>query len=225
MRTRVHDLDAARGRSTLTLGADLSKRIALLLLLCAGVGTSCARELPDVNDGDVIFQTSRSSQSVAVQRATHSRFSHMGIVIIRSGRPYVLEASVTVRYTPLRDWIDRGVSHAFVVKRLATALNSAQVASLRATAQGFVGRPYDLTFEWSDARMYCSELVWKIYDRALEVKLGALQRLSDFDLSDAVVKGKLHERYGDHIPLDEPVISPAVIFGSSLLVTSATSGS
>ena len=51
-------------------------------------------------DGDIIFHTSRSSQSAAIQRATHSPYSHVGVVFFRDGKPYVFEAIATVRYTP-----------------------------------------------------------------------------------------------------------------------------
>jgi len=54
-----------------------------------------------VRDGDIVFQTSRSSQSEAIQHATGSAYSHMGLILFRDGRPYVLEAVATVRYTPL----------------------------------------------------------------------------------------------------------------------------
>jgi Permuted papain-like amidase enzyme, YaeF/YiiX, C92 family len=76
----------------------------------------------------------------------------------------------------------------------------------RAVARKFQGKKYDLAFEWSDERMYCSELVWKIYKEALDVEIGSLQRLREFHLEDPVVKGKLRERYGHEIPLEEPVI-------------------
>jgi hypothetical protein len=52
--------------------------------------------VPAVQDGDIIFQTSLSSQSLAIQRATHSKYSHMGQIVLRDGAPYVLEASATV---------------------------------------------------------------------------------------------------------------------------------
>ena len=35
----------------------------------------------------------------------------------------------------------------------------------------------------------------------------------------AELRAKMRERYGDAIPLDEPVISPVAMFQSSLLVT------
>jgi len=45
--------------------------------------------------------------------------------------------------------------------------------------------------------------------------------MRDFNLSDAAVRSKLRERFGDRIPLDEPVISPVAMFRSPLLVTVA----
>jgi hypothetical protein len=56
-----------------------------------------------------------------------------------------------------------------------------------------------------------------MYEEALGLKLGKLQKLREFDLADPVVKAKLRERYGTQVPLDEPVISPAALFASPLL--------
>jgi hypothetical protein len=43
-------------------------------------------------DGDIVFQTSRSSQSLAIQAATHSPYSHMGMVLMRGDKPFVLRS-------------------------------------------------------------------------------------------------------------------------------------
>jgi len=82
-----------------------------------------------------------------------------------------------------------------------------------------MGKNYDLYFEWTNDRIYCSELIWKIYDEVLDLQRGNLQKLSDFYLSHQLVKSKIKERYGDNLPLNEPVISPAQMFESDLLVT------
>lgn len=180
--------------------------------------------LPTLMDGDIIFHTSRSSQSIAVQRATRSRYSHMGLIVHRSGKPYVLEAISTVQFTPFDQWIARGTGRHFVVKRLHNAkamLSPSAQQKIKATASQFVGRPYDLVFNWSDDQIYCSELVWKIYDRSLHVQIGKLERVRDFDLTDPVVQSKMRERYGNKIPLNEPVISPEAMFRSPQLVTVA----
>ena len=175
-----------------------------------------------LRDGDIIFHTSRSAQSVAIQRATHSPYSHVGLIFIRDGKPYVFEAISTVRYTPLAKWTARGADGKFVVKRLKRPPTDAQAAKLRATARAFEGKTYDLYFEWSDQRIYCSELVWKIYQHALGVKVGELQKLREFDLTDPAVRAKMRERYGTQVPLDEPVISPGAQFDSPLLETVET---
>lgn len=196
-------------------------QIVTLLFVCA---VASAATLPEFKNGDVIFQTSKSSQSLAIQRATHSKYSHMGIIFLRGGRPFVFEASSTVRYTPLQDWIARGKDGKYVVKRLRTELSDSQIKRLREVAATLLGRPYDLTFEWSDSRIYCSELVWKIYDRALNVHIGELQALREFDLSDPAVRAKMKERYGGSVPLNEKVISPAAMFSAPLLVPVVAAG-
>lgn len=48
--------------------------------------------------GDIIFQISRSSQSKAIQLATHSDYSHTGMLVIRNKKPYVFEAVGPVKY-------------------------------------------------------------------------------------------------------------------------------
>jgi len=190
--------------------------LAVLLLVMAGCGDSRAERL---RDGDIIFQTSRSGQSLAIRQATHSRYSHMGIIFLRDGKPYVYEAAKTVRYTPVKEWIARGVDGHYVVKRLRDSgkLAPDYAARLRRAAEAFQGKPYDLTFEWSDERIYCSELVWKIYQRGVGVRIGRLQKLRDFDLTAPAVKAKMKERYGERVPLEEDVISPGEMFDSGLL--------
>ena len=172
-----------------------------------------------LRDGDIIFHTSRSAQSLAIQRASHSPYSHVGLVFHRDGKPHVFEAIATVRYTPLAQWTARGTGGEYVVRRLKKPLSADQARRLRAAAEKYAGRPYDLYFEWSDDRIYCSELVWKAYHDALGLELGARQKLEDFDLSDPVVRSKMRERYGKNVPLKEPVISPGAQFASPLLLT------
>ena len=69
-------------------------------------------------NGDIIFHTSKSNQSKAVQAATRSPYSHMGIIYVKGKRPYVYEASRTVKITELNEWINRGKNHKYIVKRL-----------------------------------------------------------------------------------------------------------
>ncbi|HPM32829.1 MAG TPA: YiiX family permuted papain-like enzyme [Chryseolinea sp.] len=173
-------------------------------------------------DGDIIFQISKSSQSKAIQLATNSKYSHMGILYSTNGEFNVYEAIQPVKLTPLKDWIKRGLDSHYVVKRLQNnkeILTNENVQKMKDLGETFTGKNYDLYFEWSDDRIYCSELVWKIYKEALDVEIGDLQKLSDFDLTNSIVKNKLAERYGSKIPLSEKVISPAAMFNSDKLLT------
>ena len=176
----------------------------------------------DFQSGDIIFQTSRSSQSKAIQLASGSKYSHMGIIYKKGSDFFVYEAIQPVKLTPLDEWIKRGDNSHYVVKRLKNAdnyLTTENLTKMKKIGEKYNGIDYDLYFEWSDSRMYCSELVWKIYNEAFGIEIGALKKLGDFDLSSDIVKAKLSERYGDNIPTDELVISPASMFDSELLIT------
>jgi hypothetical protein len=205
------------------VGTRTMKRHLLWLSVVLFFMTGCDRLSADqLKDGDIIFQTSLSSQSAAIQLATHSRYSHMGIIFFRNGLPCVFEATRTVKYTPLKQWIDRGKNGHYVIKRLRNAeqtMKPQAIKKLKKVAQTFQGRPYDLAFGWSDDHIYCSELVWKIYDRAMGVQVGPLKKLRDFDLSNGAVKSTMRHRYGERIPLNETVISPGDMFSSALLET------
>ncbi len=72
----------------------------------------------NIRTGDIIFQISQSSQSKAIQLATHSKYSHMGIIIFKNKLPYVFEASKTTQYTPLNEWTERGENKHFIIKRI-----------------------------------------------------------------------------------------------------------
>ncbi len=171
--------------------------------------------------GDIIFQISRSSQSKAIQLATHSDYSHTGMLVIRNKKPYVFEAVGPVKYTPLKQWIAHGEKGKYVVRRVEGGLSVEQQQKLAQTAKRYLGKPYDSSFSWSDDRQYCSEVVWKVYQNALGMRVGEQQKLKEFDLSNPLVQAKLKERYGKNIPLEETVVSPQAVFDAPQLTTVA----
>lgn len=173
-----------------------------------------------IKNGDIIFQTSLSEQSKAIQLATKSKYSHCGLISKVGNDFYVFEAIQPVKYTHFDKWINRGQNGKYVIKRLKNAdqvLIPSTLKKMKQIAEQFNGKNYDLTFEWSDEKIYCSELIWKIYQRATGIEIGKLEKLSDFDLTNEIVKKKIKERYGDKIPTEEVVISPAAIFESEFL--------
>ena len=175
----------------------------------------------ELKNGDIIFHTSKSSQSKAIQLATKSKYSHMGIIYKQNDSFFVFEAVQPVKLTPLDKWIKRGIDYHFIVKRLKERdkyLTETNLNIMFQTGDKFEGRDYDIYFNWSDDKLYCSELVYKIY-HAIGIDIGDLEKLKDFDLSAEIVKNKLIERYGENIPFEEIVISPVSMFNSELLET------
>lgn len=146
----------------------------------------------------------------------------MGIIYKQGDDFFVYEAVQPVKLTPLNEWINRGENGHYVVKRIKNSdklLTPETLAKMKQIGEKYSGKDYDLYFEWTDSRIYCSELVWKIYNEAIGLEIGELEKLGDFDLTDKAVKQKLIERYGDNIPKDELVISPASMFDSDQLIT------
>lgn len=75
----------------------------------------------EIKNGDLIFQTSLSEQSKAIQLATNSKYSHCGIIYVENEHFYVFEAIQPVKTTPLDKWIARGENGHYVIKRLKNA--------------------------------------------------------------------------------------------------------
>jgi uncharacterized protein YycO len=175
-----------------------------------------------LREGDIIFHTSRSRQSRAVQEATRSKWSHCGLLTRRKEHWMVFEAVEPVKATPLAEWIARGRDNRFTVKRLRETvrkLSATDFVRMDSVGRAFSGRSYDALFGWSDERIYCSELVWKIYHRALGIDVGEVQKLSDFDLSSPAVKNLMEKRYGKNVPLQDSVVSPEAVYRSTSLFT------
>lgn len=178
------------------------------------------------NNGDIIFQSSTSGQSLAIQLATHSIYSHCGVILKEDTKYFVFEAVQPVKITPLEEFVARGDNNYYIVKRVKDSelLTEEVLEKMKVFEKKHLGKPYDLYFGWSDEKIYCSELVWKMYKETTGLELGKLKKLKEFDLSHPAVKSKLNERYGKNIPMEEPVISPESIFGSDLLMTVAQKG-
>ncbi len=172
----------------------------------------------DLRDGDIIFQRDDSRQAAAIAAATQSNYTHVGIIFLEDGQPVVYEGVQPVQKTPLKAWVERGIDGAFVVKRLRET-KKLDPAKLKKEVTRQLGKDYDWIFDWSDDRIYCSELIWKAYQRSSGIEIGSLKKLGDFDLTSDVVQQALAERYDKNPPLNMQVISPADLFASPLLQT------
>lgn len=177
---------------------------------------------PQLKEGDILFQTSVSAQCEAIKLATGSEWTHCGIVFLIDNKWMVLEAVQPVKLTALDNFIDRGEDHKLEVMRL---MNSEQIltveviAKMKSQGQQWLGKNYDISFNWSDEEIYCSELVWKLYEQCTGLRVGEPSPMRSYDLSSPLVKQIMTQRYGSDIPLDEPMIAPGAIHDSPLLLT------
>lgn len=137
------------------------------------------------------------------------------------GRWLVLEAVQPVKLTPLAAWTARGAGGHYVLKRLKNAdaaLTPDVLERMRRLGLGMLGRAYDRQFRWSDAKLYCSELVWKLYRRGAGITLCKPQHFRDFNPARPSLAGEAARRYGKNMPPpDEPVVTPAALYDSPLL--------
>jgi uncharacterized protein YycO len=169
---------------------------------------------PQLRTGDLVFQTSTSSQSAAIQAATHSPYSHVGVVEVARDGVFVIEAIQPVSRTPWAKWRARGAGQKVAVYRPKDLEPAAAQAVIR-EAKKSLGKPYDLQFGWGDDALYCSELVFKAYERGAGLSVGQKQKLKDLDLGGLLPA--LKQRYGKAPPMDAELITPASVAADSHL--------
>jgi len=176
----------------------------------------------EFQNGDIVFQSTNSSQGKAVKAATNSPWTHVGMVFFRDGEPLVIEAVQPVRITPLKSFISRSPStfYAMRLKDSHKHINAKTMARAESYCNKQLGKNYDLQFRWSDDRIYCSELVWKVYKEAGGIELCKPRPFKSYNLQHPTVQRIAKERYGSvkNLPLDELLVAPSDLAESPLLV-------
>ena len=180
---------------------------------------SCSQKT-HVNDftfqaGDIILQALNSSQCQAIREATDNYYSHCGIVLEDKEELVVYEAVGPVRKSELKKFTMAGINGHFVVLRLLEG-KVFNILSAHSYCNKELGKKYDWFFNWDDAEIYCSELVWKAY-KAAGIEICSPRPLIDYNLSSANVQAVLKQRYGAKIPKEELMVAPSDLFSSPLL--------
>jgi hypothetical protein len=167
--------------------------------------------IEEVKEGDVIFQTSQSQQSPLIQIATRSRISHCGIIVMKNGKPYVLETLKTLVVTPLDKFIARGEGGKYWLKR-------SNKENIKIEYGSYLGKPYDLAFKFDNGKFYCSELIYDIYKNQLGIELCEPKKVSDY-LMIGIDKlpqiDKAMKKRG--ITMEQYAVAPVDIFESDYL--------
>jgi len=159
---------------------------------------------PRLKSGDIVLQTSQSRMSKPIREATHSPYSHVGLVEVAPDGVYVIEAISPVSRTPFAAWRKRGEGGKVTVERLP-GLTREDADNVVRVAKGWLGRPYDVHFAPGDGALYCSELVTRAFEEGAHVTLGKRQALGELDLAPAD-KARAQSL---HVSLAQKVITPA----------------
>lgn len=201
-------------------------RYLLALIFVTGIALggflSFRKKGPDyerLQTGDIVFQYTGGEQGEAVEAATGSKFTHCGVVFEQDGELYVLEAVQPVSVVTLERFRKR--SEIFHARRLkdTSKINQDALEKALAWGQKQIGKDYDPLFQWDDENLYCSELVWKVYQESTGLELCPTKTFKSYFLDKPVVRRVIEKRYGDisKLPPKEPVVAPSDLAESGLL--------
>jgi len=168
----------------------------------------------ELQEGDIVFQASGSRQAPLLSLLTASEFTHCGVISIKNGKPFVIEAVSKVREIPLDQWVTKGKGKKYAVGRSKINLSKGDKKALILYARKQINKDYDFLFQWSDKTMYCSELVWKAYQNA-GIEISKRKKFSDYPIEMAIAKSEIKKRYKNKIfNKNEVVVSPVDIYRS-----------
>ena len=177
----------------------------IVLALIAGVYTmlrlteASAKTLPELKNGDLIFQTIHSSQTLAIMAASGSPYTHTGIIKMIGGKPFVVEAVGPVREIALDKWIEQGIGKRIAVLR-KTDLSDEDANKILTQAKTYYGRPYDFFFLLDKEKIYCSELLYYAYLEGAGITLGKKEKLKDLNFNNAAVQKLIEARWQNYPP-------------------------
>lgn len=178
----------------------------LLLSNFALASTALERKLAE---GDLIFIQSQTEQAAAIAESTGSTWTHVGVIVKKAGEWYVAEAVGPLQVNSLRSFIARSKSKAYKVMRFKY-FSQKMVPQLYVNLYKY-NQPYDIFFEFSDERIYCSELTYKVMQAVTGHPIGQLQKVGELKLDGPYTKRLIEERLtaiGKELNLEEPIITP-----------------
>ena len=176
-----------------------------LFVILALMAISCNNNV-DVNalqEGDIVFIESQSSQSPYIKVGTMSKWTHCGVVVNTPEGMKVLEASKTVRLTPFSKFIGAAKNGNWCVRR------PDQKLSAPISYKKYLGQPYDLEFKFDNGKMYCSELVWLIY-KDQDIELCQPRKVSSFICTRIPRVKKLMDKR--NISMDQYAVAPVDLY-------------
>jgi hypothetical protein len=97
---------------------------------------------------------------------------------------------------PLRTWIASGADGAHAIYR-NDGLGEDRRAAIIAAARRYMGRPYDVFFDFAGEAIYCSELPGLAFGAA-GLSIGKVQTVAELKLGNAAAQGMMQQRWRKH---------------------------
>jgi hypothetical protein len=169
--------------------------VPVSLLTWLNITAVAAGDLPQLRNGDIVFQDSGGAQGVAIMFASRSLYTHTGLIeIAQDGTALVVEAVGPVRTIPLDRWIARGRGKRITIKRVRN-LDEPNAKAVIARAHHYDGYPYDIFFYESRDAIYCSELVYAAFIEAIGI---SVEKLRDLHIDNVAVRKLIQSRWQKH---------------------------
>lgn len=173
--------------------------------------------------GDIIFISNPAGYGKEFQKVSKSPYTRIGLILpdkALKGSLVVYYVSDKVKKSSIAEFLALSPDGKYEHMRMrdSTALRFTGIPNMIEQANKLMNLPYDKVFSWSDMEMYPSEFVWKVYKRAIEIKLGEFNPLGNNDITSPVLQKALKEKYGDNIPIEAPFISPEAMHNCEWLV-------
>lgn len=177
--------------------------LLFVIVIMASVSCSNNLDINELQEGDIVFIESQSSQSPYIKVGTMSKWTHCGIVVNTPEGLKVLEASKTVRLTQFANFIAVAKNDNWCIRRPQQRITEP------INYYKYLGLPYDLEFKFDNGKMYCSELVWLIY-KEHGIELCKPRKVSSFAMARIPKVKKLMAKR--NISMSQEAVAPVDIF-------------
>ncbi len=141
---------------------------------CTSITKSDKIPTYEPSEGDLVFQALPLDVDLiqAIEGITQSHYSHVGVLLRRKEKWTVIEAcALGVIYTPFEKWKTNGRNDRWAAYRLKPQYRPLIPKFLK-NLHPHAGKPYDFKYEFTDDKLYCSELVFHAWKKASNEDMG-----------------------------------------------------
>lgn len=154
----------------------INKTVFIIFLLTVFVDSAFAKglEFAKLKTGDIIFRKEDSFLSDRFEKLDGRGYSHVGIIYLKNNQIFVLHIEQNsekndLKIVSLKKYLKYATR--YKIKRLKTSYNE---KSININIQKIIkdNPKFDFKFDLkSDDKMYCTELVYKMYERSFNKTL------------------------------------------------------